>query len=33
VHWRVGFDARMINLVVRLLGSGIAPVYRLIMRR
>jgi NADP-dependent 3-hydroxy acid dehydrogenase YdfG len=33
VHWRVGFDARMINVVARMLGSGIAPVYRLIMRR
>jgi NADP-dependent 3-hydroxy acid dehydrogenase YdfG len=33
VHWRVGLDARMINLAVRLLGAGIAPVYRRIMRR
>lgn len=33
VHWRVGLDARMINLAVRLLGAGIAPIYRRIMRR
>jgi NADP-dependent 3-hydroxy acid dehydrogenase YdfG len=33
VHWRVGFDARMINLAVRLLGAGVAPIYRSIMRR
>ena len=33
VHWRVGFDARMINLAVRLLGAGVAPIYRRIMGR
>jgi NADP-dependent 3-hydroxy acid dehydrogenase YdfG len=33
VHWRVGFDARLINLAVRLLGGGIAPIYRRLMSR
>jgi endonuclease YncB( thermonuclease family) len=33
VHWRVGLDARLINFAVRLLGSGIAPVYRRLMSR
>jgi NADP-dependent 3-hydroxy acid dehydrogenase YdfG len=33
VHWRVGFDARMVNLAARLFGAGIAPIYRRIMRR
>jgi len=33
VHWRVGLDARLVNLTVRLLGSATAPVYRYIMRR
>lgn len=33
VHWRVGLDARMINLAVRLLGAGVAPIYRRIMGR
>jgi NADP-dependent 3-hydroxy acid dehydrogenase YdfG len=33
VHWRVGLDARLINLAVRLLGGGIAPVYRRLMSR
>lgn len=33
VHWRVGLDARVINLVVRLFGAGTAPIYRYIMRR
>ena len=33
VHWRVGLDARLINIVVRLLGSGVAPVFRKIMSR
>ena len=33
VHWRVGLDARLINIAVRLLGSGIAPVYRRLMGR
>ena len=33
VHWRVGFDARMINFAVRLLGAGVAPIYRRIMGR
>jgi NADP-dependent 3-hydroxy acid dehydrogenase YdfG len=33
VHWRVGFDARMINFAVRVLGAGVAPIYRRIMGR
>jgi NADP-dependent 3-hydroxy acid dehydrogenase YdfG len=33
VHWRVGLDARLINFAVRLLGSGIAPIYRRLMSR
>jgi NADP-dependent 3-hydroxy acid dehydrogenase YdfG len=33
VHWRVGLDARMINLAARLLGAAIAPIYRRIMSR
>lgn len=33
VHWRVGLDARLINLAARLFGAGLAPVYRLIMSR
>jgi NADP-dependent 3-hydroxy acid dehydrogenase YdfG len=33
VHWRVGFDARMVNFAVRLLGAGVAPIYRRIMSR
>ena len=33
VHRRVGFDARAINVLVRLLGSGVAPVFRRIMSR
>ena len=33
VHWRVGLDAWMINLTVRMLGSTTAPIYRRIMRR
>lgn len=33
VHWRVGLDARLINLAVRLLGGGVAPVYRRLMSR
>lgn len=33
VHWRVGLDARMINYAVRLLGAGVAPVFRRIMSR
>jgi NADP-dependent 3-hydroxy acid dehydrogenase YdfG len=33
VHWRVGLDARLINLAVRVFGSGIAPIYARIMRR
>ncbi len=28
VHWYVGLDARAINLAVRLLGSGVAPIFR-----
>ena len=31
VHWRVGLDARLINFAVRLLGGGIAPIYRRLM--
>jgi len=33
VHWRVGLDARLINFAARLLGSGIAPIYRRLMSR
>jgi NADP-dependent 3-hydroxy acid dehydrogenase YdfG len=33
VHWRVGLDARLINVAARLLGSGLAPIYARIMRR
>lgn len=33
VHWRVGLDARLLNLLVRLLGSWTAPIYRRIMSR
>jgi NADP-dependent 3-hydroxy acid dehydrogenase YdfG len=33
VHWRIGLDARLINLAVRLLGAGAAPIFRLIMTR
>ena len=33
VHWRVGFDAWIVNLAVRLLGARVAPVYRRIMGR
>jgi NADP-dependent 3-hydroxy acid dehydrogenase YdfG len=33
VHWRVGFDARLINFAVRLLGTGVAPIYQRIMGR
>jgi short-subunit dehydrogenase len=33
VHWRIGLDARMTNFAVRLLGAGVAPVYRRIMGR
>jgi NAD(P)-dependent dehydrogenase (short-subunit alcohol dehydrogenase family) len=32
VHWRVGLDAKLINLAVRVLGGGIAPIYARIMR-
>jgi NADP-dependent 3-hydroxy acid dehydrogenase YdfG len=32
VHWRVGFDAKMINLAVRLLGGGVAPIFARLMR-
>lgn len=32
VHWRVGLDAKFINLAVRLLGAGVAPIYARIMR-
>jgi NADP-dependent 3-hydroxy acid dehydrogenase YdfG len=31
-HWRLGSDARAINLLVRLLGSASAPVIRRIMK-
>jgi NADP-dependent 3-hydroxy acid dehydrogenase YdfG len=33
VHWRVGLDARLINYAVRLLGSGVAPVFARLTRR
>jgi NADP-dependent 3-hydroxy acid dehydrogenase YdfG len=32
VHWRVGLDSRLINLAVRLLGSGVAPIFARIMK-
>jgi NAD(P)-dependent dehydrogenase (short-subunit alcohol dehydrogenase family) len=32
VHWRVGLDAKLINLAVRVLGGGVAPIYARIMR-
>ncbi len=32
VHWRVGLDAKFINLAARVLGGGIAPIYARIMR-
>jgi NADP-dependent 3-hydroxy acid dehydrogenase YdfG len=32
-HWRVGFDARLINVLSRLLGSGMASVVGWLMRR
>jgi len=32
VHWRVGLDAKFINLAVRVLGAGVAPIYARIMR-
>jgi NADP-dependent 3-hydroxy acid dehydrogenase YdfG len=25
-HWRVGFDSRLLNVLTRLLGSGMAPI-------
>jgi NADP-dependent 3-hydroxy acid dehydrogenase YdfG len=31
-HWRVGFDSRMLNLLSRLIGSGMAPVIGWLMR-
>jgi len=31
-HWRVGFDARLINLTTRVFGSALAPVYRKLMK-
>lgn len=33
VHWRVGFDAWMTHFAVRLLGAGVAPIYRRITGR
>ena len=33
VHWRVGSDAWLVNLAVRLLGSWVAPFYGRIVRR
>jgi len=33
VHWRVGLDARLVNSAVRLLGSGVAPVFARLSRR
>jgi NADP-dependent 3-hydroxy acid dehydrogenase YdfG len=32
VHWRVGLDAKLINVAVRLLGGGVAPIYARLMR-
>ena len=32
VHWRVGFDARLLNVLTRLLGSGMAPIVGRLMR-
>jgi NADP-dependent 3-hydroxy acid dehydrogenase YdfG len=32
VHWRVGLDAKLINLAVRALGGAVAPIYARIMR-
>jgi NADP-dependent 3-hydroxy acid dehydrogenase YdfG len=32
VHWRVGLDARLVNLVARLLGGGTARIYAWLMR-
>ena len=31
-HWRVGFDARLLNLLSRLLGPGMAPIIGWLMR-
>jgi NADP-dependent 3-hydroxy acid dehydrogenase YdfG len=31
-HWRVGFDARLLNVLTRLLGSGMAPIVGWLMR-
>jgi len=31
-HWRVGLDARALNLATRLFGSALAPVYRKLMK-
>jgi len=31
-HWRVGFDARAINLASRIFGSALAPIYRRLMK-
>ena len=31
-HWRVGADARAVNLLVRLLGSASAPVLRRLLK-
>jgi NADP-dependent 3-hydroxy acid dehydrogenase YdfG len=31
-HWRVGLDARLLNLSARLFGSALAPVYRRLMK-
>jgi NADP-dependent 3-hydroxy acid dehydrogenase YdfG len=28
VHWRVGFDAKAVNVAARLLGEGLAPIMR-----
>jgi NADP-dependent 3-hydroxy acid dehydrogenase YdfG len=32
VHWRVGLDSRLINAAVRLLGSGVAPIFARLMK-
>jgi len=31
-HWRVGLDARLINVATRIFGSALAPVYRKLMK-
>jgi NADP-dependent 3-hydroxy acid dehydrogenase YdfG len=33
VHWRIGAEARLLHYAVRLLGSGMAPVYARLARK